>query len=71
MRAIEFQSTILNNSILIPSRIQSELRREQNKKVRVMVFVEDSDVYDEKAYKKMTTSQFLKGYADSDSIYDM
>jgi hypothetical protein len=71
MRAIEFQSTILNNSILIPSRMQSELRREQNRKVRVMVFVEDSDVYDEKAYRNLATSQFLKGYADSDSVYDV
>jgi hypothetical protein len=25
----------------------------------------------EKAYRQMTESQFLKGYADSDSVYDL
>ena len=26
--------------------------------------------YEEKAYRQITKSQFLKGYADSDTIYD-
>ena len=33
--------------------------------------MEDVEVYDEKAYRQMTKSQFLKGYADSDSVYDL
>ena len=28
------------------------------------------DSYEEKAYRQITKSQFLKGYADSDAIYD-
>jgi hypothetical protein len=50
--------------------MQSELIAGCNKSVRVVVFLEDTDIYDEKTYRQMTKSQFLKGYADSDSIYD-
>ncbi|MDR2147780.1 MAG: hypothetical protein LBE91_15100 [Tannerella sp.] len=70
MRAIEFKSKIKDNKILIPRSVRQELAAEQDKNVRIVVFVKDSDVYDEKAYRQMTKSQFLKGYADSDSIYD-
>jgi len=71
MRAIEFKSQIRENKILIPRRIQSDLIAGYDKSVRVVVFVEDSDVYDEKAYRQITKNQFLKGYADSDSVYDL
>ena len=71
MKAIEFKSKIRENRILIPRKIQPELITRHDRSVRVVVFVEDSDVYDEKAYRQMTKSQFLKGYADSDSIYDL
>ena len=70
MRAIEFKSKIKENKILIPHRKQSELFVKSEKTVRVVVFVEDSEFYSEKAYRQMTKSQFLKGYAESDSIYD-
>ena len=71
MRAIEFKSKISDNRILIPRRMRQELITEQDKNVRVVVFVKDSDVYDEKAYRQMTKVQFLKGYADSDAVYDL
>jgi len=71
MRAIEFKSKIRENKILIPRNIHAELVSEYGKTVRVVVFVEDSEVYDEKSYRQLTKSQFLKGYADSDSIYDL
>ena len=71
MRAIEFKSKIRENKILIPRRMQSELIFGNDKSVRVVILVEDSDVYDEKIYRQMAKSQFLKGYADSDSIYDL
>jgi len=71
MRAIEFKSKIIENKILIPRKIQSEFMHVCDKRVRIVVFVEDSDVYEEKAYRNMTKSQFLKGYADSDSVYDL
>ena len=70
MRAIEFKTKIRENRILIPRRMQSELVAERDKSIRVVVFVEDTDIYDEKAYRQLTKRQFLNGYADSDSIYD-
>ena len=71
MRAIEFTSKIQENKILIPRRMLSKLIAEHDKDVRVVVFLEDSEIYDEKIYRQMTKNQFLKGYADSDSIYDL
>ncbi|GHT79926.1 hypothetical protein AGMMS50262_24000 [Bacteroidia bacterium] len=71
MRAVEFKSQIRDNRILIPNRMQSELSVGQDKRVRVIVFIDDTDIYDERAYRKMAKSQFLKGYAESDSIYDL
>ena len=70
MRAIEFKSKIRENKIIIPRKMQSELIAQSDKTIRVIVFVEDPNIYDEKAYSQMTKSQFLQGYADSDSIYD-
>jgi hypothetical protein len=69
MRALEFKSKIKNNQILIPTKIQSELKT-NDKDVRVIVLYDDSDVYDDLIFQQTTQSQFLKGYADSDSIYD-
>jgi hypothetical protein len=71
MRAIEFKSKIRENKILIPRSRRPELIIGNDKRVRVVVFVDDADVYDEKAYNQMTTSQFLKGYDEADSIYDL
>jgi len=70
MRALEFKSKIKNNQILIPTKIQSELKTNDDKDVRVIVLVDDSDIYDDLIFQQTTHSQFLKGYADSDSIYD-
>ena len=71
MRAVEFKSTIQENSILIPRRLQPQLIAVRDRNVRVVVFMEDSDVYDERAFRQMTKSQFLKGYAASDAVYDL
>ena len=70
MRAIEFKSRIRENKILIPRKMQSEMFVESDKRIRVVVFLEDAEVYEDKAYRQMTKKQFLKGYDDSDSIYD-
>lgn len=70
MRALEFKSKIKNNQILIPNRIQSELKAKQDKTVRVIVLIDDSDTYDDLIFQQTTQNQFLKGYSTSDSIYD-
>ena len=71
MRAIEFKTRIKENSILIPRRIQPHLYGSAQGRVRVVVFMEDSEIYDEKAYRQLTRNQFLKGYAETDSVYDL
>lgn len=68
MRAVEFKSRIINNQILIPIRIQSELKT--NEDIKVIVLIDDSDVYDDMVFQQAASEQFLKGYSDSDSIYD-
>ncbi len=68
MKAIEFKTKIRNNQIEIPVKVQSELRT--NKDIRVIVFIDDSEIYDKFVFKELATSQFIQGYANSDSIYD-
>jgi len=70
MRALEFKTKIKNNQIQIPAGIQSELKTNKDKDIRVIVLIDDSDNYDELVFQEATSIQFLKGYADSDSIYD-
>jgi len=70
MRAIEFKSRIKNNQITIPAKHQSELKSKDNKDVRVIVLIEDSERADDYLFKREAQSQFLQGYSDSDSIYD-
>ena len=70
MRAIEFKSKIKNNQISIPVKLQSALKSKQDKDVRVIVLIEDSEKADDLIFQQAAQGQFLKGYADSDSIYD-
>ena len=71
MRAIEFKSKIRDNRILIPRKVRHELVAGEDQNVRIVVFLKDSDLYDEKSYRHITKEQFLKGYADADAIYDL
>lgn len=70
MKALEFKSQIKNNQIHVPQGVQSELNSNQDKDVRVIVLIDDSDVSEDQIFKQTAKSQFLKGYSDSDSIYD-
>ena len=70
MRAIEFKSKIKNNQITIPSKVQSEVNFKQDKNVRVIVLIDDSESADDYIFQKTAQSRFLQGYSDSDSVYD-
>jgi hypothetical protein len=71
MIALEFRSKIKNNRIQIPPRIQNKFKSDIEKDVRVIVFFEDPDEnYDDLDFKQSSASEFLKGYSESDSIYD-
>jgi hypothetical protein len=68
MKALEFKSKIKNNQILIPLKIQSELKT--NKDIRVIVLFDDFEESNDSVFQEVTTKQFLQGYAESDAIYD-
>ena len=71
MIALEFRSKIRNNRIAIPARIKSKFKLDPEKDVRVIVFIEDPDeIYDDLDFKQAAASEFLKGYSETDSIYD-
>ena len=70
MRALEFKSKIKNNRIVIPDSLQSEFNTNQDKDIRVIVLIEDSEPCDDLVFQQSTKTQFLNGYAESDSIYD-
>lgn len=71
MKALEFRSKIRNNRIIIPTGIRSKFKADPNKDVRVIVLIEDpTEDIDELNFKQASTSEFLKGYSESDSIYD-
>lgn len=70
MRALEFKTKIRNNQIQIPIGIQSELITNMDQDIRVIVLIDESINYDELVFQEAATTEFLNGYAESDSVYD-
>lgn len=71
MIALEFKSKIKNNRIKIPSAIQSKIKSDPEKDVRVILFLEEADgLIEDNEFNQAAVSDFFKGYSESDSIYD-
>ncbi|MEX0857887.1 MAG: hypothetical protein WD016_07055 [Balneolaceae bacterium] len=70
MKAIEFKSKIKNQRIEIPKKFESALKESRKKSVRVILLIDDEQLNGDVAYRKSTQEHFLKGYADSDAVYD-
>lgn len=71
MITLEFKSKIKNNRIEIPDWIQSKIKLEPKKDVRVILFLEEADKpHEDNEFKQAAVSDFFKGYSESDSIYD-
>ncbi len=70
MKALEFKTKIINNQIVIPKSVQSDIDNQGDKNIRVIILIDDAENEDELEIKKLTQTQFFKGYADEDSIYD-
>jgi len=67
MKAFEFQASINPNETLpVPSEVATQLHPEQP--VRVLILVPEPA--DQAAWARLTAEQFLKGYDDSDAIYN-
>jgi hypothetical protein len=67
MKAIEFTSQVRNNSIQVPQHLGSKLSESKN--LRVIVLYEEDDP-EEDDFQNLSQEQFIKGYSESDSIYD-
>jgi hypothetical protein len=70
MKAIEFNSKIKDNKILIPLKIQAAFADRKGKSVRVIVLIDEDEKIEEKHFKDAAASRFFEGYADIDAIYD-
>jgi hypothetical protein len=70
MKALEFETEVINNTIEIPEKFQSELSLSKDKFVRVIVMIDELDKNEEIELKKAVANQFLKGYDEHDAIYD-
>lgn len=70
MKVIDFKTKIGKQAIHIPKKFQAELKDADEKPVRVVIFLDDSDTSIDQNLRSGTTEQFLKGYEDADSIYD-
>jgi len=67
MKAIEFTSQVRNNNIQVPQHLSSKLSG--NKNLRVIVLYEEDDP-EEDDFQNLSQEQFIKGYSESDSVYD-
>jgi hypothetical protein len=70
MKAVEFETELVNNTINIPENFRLELSLSKDKHVRVIVLIDDVEKSEDIAFKKMLSNQFLKGYDETDAIYD-
>lgn len=67
MRALEFSGSLNPDSTLtVPRQIANLVPRDQP--IRVLLLISDDG--ESQDWERLTTEQFLQGYAPSDAIYD-
>jgi hypothetical protein len=70
MKAFEFQAQIEKGAtISVPSRVAEQLPPQVPLRIIVLVG-EEHDDEEERAWIRFGNEEFLKGYAESDAIYD-
>ncbi len=70
MKAFEFHTQIENGGTLtVPAEVAKQLSQESPLRVIVLV-AEATDDEEERAWIRFGNEEFLKGYAESDAIYD-
>jgi hypothetical protein len=68
MTTLDFETSLgANGTLKVPDDVALQLKALPS--FRVIVLVPESDE-DEQAWRHLGIEQFVKGYADSDSIYD-
>ena len=67
MKALEFQARMNpDRTLTIPPEVASQVQQEQA--VRVILLIPESQ--EDRYWEHLTVEQFLKGYADSDALYN-
>ena len=67
MKALEFESKLgADANLSVPAEVAIQIPKEEP--VRVIVLLPES--IEDEAWQRLTRDQFLKGYSESDSIYD-
>jgi hypothetical protein len=67
MKILEFQTEIrTDDTVKVPPEISAQIQKDQP--IRVILLISEST--DDHQWANLTAEQFMKGYADSDAIYD-
>lgn len=67
MKTLEFESELGTDANLrVPENLAAQIPKHEP--VRVIVLIPEND--DDETWRRLTHEQFLRGYSESDSIYD-
>ncbi|MBI5653094.1 MAG: hypothetical protein HZC40_22005 [Chloroflexi bacterium] len=67
MKAFEFETTLTaDRAVNLPSELKTQLA--PGSSIRVILLLRESN--EDKGWTYLTSEQFLKGYSDSDKVYD-
>lgn len=70
MRTLEFKSKIRNNQIHIPLKLQKEFKTDRDKDIRVIVFIDETDISNNLIFQEPTDVLSQKGHNEPDLLYD-
>lgn len=67
MKAFEFETNLtLNRTVELPAELKAQIAPGSSMRVILLL----PEVNEESDWKQLTAEQFLKGYAERDSVYD-
>lgn len=67
MKALEFQVRINpDHTLTLPPEVAAQIQ--QGQAVRVILLIPESE--EDRDWERLTAEQFLKGYTESDALYD-
>ncbi|BAZ16720.1 hypothetical protein NIES4071_85980 [Calothrix sp. NIES-4071] len=71
MKAYEFPAVVnAEGKIVLPDTVLQHLPQNQHLKVIIMFNEPSQEEIDDQAWHRLAAEQLLKGYSDSDAIYD-
>ena len=70
MKAIEFTTILEASKIQFPELVLKDIQASIGKNARVILLIDEPDLYEEKSFRNLAEEQFFKGYSEADTIYD-